>query len=470
MRIIYFTFFLVIFSPALTIGGTFPDGFIFGVANAPGQVEDYLPDIWLDWGKQGNIRTWNQTKAPENRLQFWTKPEIELNLAQELGANSFRLGVDWGRVMPKKDYFDEQALLHYLKIIKMAKAKDMSIMLTLMHHSVPKWVQEKGGWHNIETKQDFIIFSKKIISLFHDHVDWWITFNEANVFVTMAYTAGIWPPGEKRSPLSMSALGPFRGDSIKAMDHMSDSHNEIYDWAHKKFPKIKMGLAHNMANYTGKSFIDRMKASFISKVMNWRFPENVRGRMDFFGFNYYGAEWIRGTQVDIDPDEEYSEAGRAIDVNGLYDILKEIHIRFKDLPIIITENGIADAKDAIRPAYHIEHLLAVQKAIQEKIPVIGYYVWSLTDNLEWSDGYCPKFGLVAVDRLTMERKPRMSFDVMKTIIQTRSISPELQKTAWDQVLSYQGKDRPFCRDHDGITSYDEPKIRQFVKKDWRFNR
>jgi hypothetical protein len=59
---------------------------------------------------------------------------------------------------------------------------------------------------------------------------------------------------------------------------------------------------------------------------------------------------------------------------------------------------------------------------------------------------------------------------MKTNIQTRSISSEIQKTVWDQVLSYQGKDRPFCRDHDGITSYDEPKIRQFVKKDWRFNR
>lgn len=455
---------------SLTAKTTFPEHFIFGVANAPGQVEDNLPDIWLKWAELGKISAWKNVPRPQERLQFWTQPDIELNLAQELGVGSFRLGVDWGRVMPRKNIFDESVLTRYREIIRSVKSRNMKVMLTLMHHSVPAWIQAQGGWHSQETKKDFIIFSKRIISEFRDEVDWWITFNEGNVFVTMAYTAGIWPPGEKSSPLSMTAIGPFEGSSVKAMDNMADAHNDLYDWAHKSFSKIKIGLAHNMAHYSGKTYFDRFKASFADAVMNWRFPEKVRGRMDFFGFNYYGAEWIKGQQIDIDPAEEYSEAGRAIDVDGLFHILVKINQRFKDLPIIITENGIADAQDAIRPSYHVEHLMAVHRAISKNIPVIGYYVWSLTDNLEWSDGYCPKFGLVALDRSTMKRYPRPSFHLMKNILKSKTISTELRKSAWDRVISFQGKERPFCRARDGITSYDIPRVRKFTKKDWRFSR
>lgn len=467
MKVLTLTLLLLVSSLA-NGAAIFPKDFVFGVANAPGQVEDRLNDIWLSWGAQGKIHAWKNAPQPEKRLEFWTKPEVELDLAAKLGVDSFRLGVDWERVMPAKNQFDEKAIGRYREILKLVRGRGMKVMLTLMHHSVPKWVQNQDGWHNQETIKAFSIFSQRMIREFASDVDWWITFNEGNVFVTMAYTAGIWPPGEKRSPLSLAAFGPFRGKALKAMDHMAEAHNQLYDWAHKNYPKIQLGLAHNMAHYTGKNFINRFKASFADMNMNWRFPEKIRGKMDFFGFNYYGAEWFKGNQVDIDPEEEYSEAGRAIDVNGLYDLLKEIHHRFPTLPIIITENGIADAQDAIRPSYLIEHLIAVHKAIQEKIPVVGYYVWSLTDNLEWSDGYCPKFGLVELDRATMERKPRQSFDVYKTIAVSKTISKELRTKAWERVLTFQGKDRPFCRDQDGITAYDVPRQKKFVRKDWRF--
>lgn len=446
---------------------TFPTNFVFGVANAPGQVEDHLDDIWLAWGRSGNIHSWKVTPQPEKRLEFWSKPEIEIGLAKNLGVQSFRMGIDWGRVMTSRTTFDEKAITRYKEIVKQVRASGMKVMMTLWHHSVPVWVQESNGWHNEENKKAFIIFSQRMIKELHQDVDWWLTFNEANVFVTMAYTVGIWPPGEKPSPLALAALGPIRGSSIEAMDRMAESHNEIYQWAHKEFPEIKIGVAHNMANYRGKNLINQIKASFVNHLMNWRFPDKIRGHMDFFGFNYYGAEWLKGTQVDLDPEEEYSEAGRAIDVNGLYEILKTINTKFAGLPIIITENGIADANDSIRSSYLIEHLIAVQKAISEKIPVTGYYVWSLTDNLEWSDGYCPKFGLVGVNRETMERIPRPTYDVFKTIISSNSISDSQRDEAWKKVLSFQGKDRPFCRDEDGVTAFDIAKTRKFSTRDWR---
>lgn len=446
----------------------FPSDFDFGVANAPGQAEDQLPDIWAEWGAKGNIRSWQTVANPAARLEFWTKPEVEIDLASKLGVTAFRLGVDWGRVMPAKNTFDEQAISRYRDILQQIKKKNMKVMLTLWHHSVPRWIQAQGGWHNPETKKDFIQFAARMVKEFSADVEWWITFNEANVWVTMAYSVGIWPPGEKSGPLSLAALGPFRGNSVKALDHMSEAHNEVYKEAHALFPKIKMGLAHNMAHYTSKNFFDRWKAGFVDELMNWRFPEKTRGHVDFFGFNYYGAEWIDGAQIALHPEEEYSEAGRAIDVNGLYDLLHKIHQKFPDLPIIVTENGIADATDSIRGSYLVEHLVAVKKALNEGVPVKGYFVWSLTDNLEWSDGYCPKFGLVEVDRQSMKRSPRRSFELYRSLIESREIIPETREAEWARVKAVQGKERPFCRAEDGITAFDVGRPRKFSGKDWRF--
>lgn len=447
----------------------FPKDFVFGVANAPAQVEDGLDDPWLEWGKKGLIRTWKVELRPSERIGFWTQPEKEFELAEKLGIQSFRMGIDWGRVMPDAERFDQNAIARYKEILTLAKKKNLRVMLTLMHHSVPGWFMKEGGWHEEKAKKHFIKFSLRMMREFYGDVEQWVTFNEANVFVVNSYTTGIWPPGEKRSPFSLFALGPIRGSTVKALDLMAEAHNELYDLAHNEFPGIKIGLAHNMANYTSRSLTDRVSVYFADQVMNWRFPEKIRGRMDFFGFNYYGAEWLKGAGLELNPEEEYSEAGRAIDVNGLYYLLKEIHQRFPGLPVLITENGIADSGDSLRGSYLIEHLLAVQKAISEAVPVKAYYVWTLTDNLEWSDGYCPKFGLVAVDRSTMKRIPRDSFFLFQSIIRERKISSQIREDAWKKVLAVKKSLRPFCRDEDGITSYDEARPRSFSVKDWRFN-
>jgi galactolipid galactosyltransferase len=445
-------------------------GFDFGVANAPGQVEDELSDTWLEWAHAGNIQGWQQNANPEKRLQFWTHPEVELDLAKKLGVQSFRMGIDWARVMPERDQYDEAAIKRYHEIFKMAYDRDLKLMVTLMHHSVPAWVQKNGGWHNKQTKEDFITFSKKMIYEFDHDVEWWITFNEPQVFVINAYTIGIWPPGEKRSPLALAALGPFTGSSIDAMDLMAEAHNEIYEWAHKNLRNVHLGIANNMAHYSGKNLFDKITAFFADRIMNWRFPEKIRQHMDFFGVNYYGAEWLKSGKIDIDPEEEYSDAGRAIDVNGLYDLLVKIHDRYPYMSIKITENGIADSSDAIRGSYMVEHLAAVAKAIEDHVPVSAYYVWSLTDNLEWSDGYCPKFGLVAVDRKNFKRTPRPSFELLQKIISQKGVTEDLRQSEWNKVLAVQGKERDFCRDEDGVTAYDVAHKRNFTHKDWRLNK
>ncbi len=455
-----------LFLLSLSAFGFSPD-FEFGVANAPGQVEDKLEDTWLAWGRSGKIAGWKNNQNPEARLNFWSQPEIEIDLAQKLGAKTFRLGVDWARIMPKENVIDEKVIEGYRKILKLIREKKMKVMLTLMHHSVPGWFMEKGGWHIPENSEFFVRFSEKMINEFHDEVDTWITFNEANVFVVNSYTVGMWPPGQKSSPLSLFAFGPYTGTSIEALDHMAESHNKIYDWSHARYPHIKMGIAHNMARYKGRGIINGIAAKIADRMMNWRFPEKIRGKMDFFGFNYYGAEWISRKSVEFHPEYEYSESGRAIDVNGLYELLKEISDRFPKLPIVITENGIADREDGIRGAYIVEHLAAVEKAIAGGVPVKGYFVWTLTDNLEWSDGYCPQFGLVSVDRASGARKTRRSFDVVQSIFVSGKLSSYQRDAEWKRVLNLQGKMRPFCRAEDGMTALDIPVKKQYGSVDWR---
>ena len=451
-------------------GFKLPSDFFFGVANAPAQVEDNLDDAWMEFAEKGRTAAFKNHSSPTEKLQFWSRPEIEIDLAAKSGVTVFRMGMDWGRVMPEEGKFDEAVLHRYQEILEMVKARKMKVMLSLMHHSVPKWLAAKGGWTTPLGQQQFVLFAQTLMNRFHDDVSLWITFNEGNIFAMLTYSVGIWPPGIKGSVFSPVALGPFKGAAVEAMDRMADAHNEFFDWAHAKFPKSQIGLAHNMAFYTGKNWLNRLSARFISNLMNWRFPDRVGSRMDFFGFNYYGAEWIKGSQIDIDPEEEYSDAGRAVYPQGLLELLKEIHERYPKLPILITENGIGDSTDILRPAYLIEHLAVVNEAIKLGIPVKGYVLWSLTDNFEWADGYCPKFGIVAVDRANgLKRVERPSFELFSRIAQTKAVSAVERDLAWNTIQKNVDSGRPFCRHDDGVTSLNEPVLRKIVKKDWRFN-
>jgi beta-glucosidase/6-phospho-beta-glucosidase/beta-galactosidase len=138
------------------------------------------------------------------------------------------------------------------------------------------------------------------------------------------------------------------------------------------------------------------------------------------------------------------------------------------IPFFITENGIADATDILRPSYMIEHLYAINKAQEEGVNILGYIFWTLSDNWEWADGYCPKFGLASVNRENISRSPRQSYYLYKAISTTKVITKEQRDTSWSKVQSNINKDRPFCRSDDGLTSLDRPKSRKISTFDWRF--
>jgi beta-glucosidase len=78
------------------------------------------------------------------------------------------------------------------------------------------------------------------------------------------------------------------------------------------------------------------------------------------------------------------------------------------VPLYVTENGIRDGEDALRPSFLREHVAAVHEAIRFGADVRGYFHWSLVDNFEWAEGWVPRFGLQELDRRTQRRTPRPS--------------------------------------------------------------
>jgi beta-glucosidase/6-phospho-beta-glucosidase/beta-galactosidase len=448
----------------------FPDDFMFGVSNAASQVEDGINDPWMEFAGKGKSKGFTNHANPKDKIRFWSDPDTELDLASELGVQVFRMSVSWHRLVPKKPVKpgvqNTQALEGYKQILSKIKSRGMKVMLTLYHHSMPQWAIDMGGWANPELIKHFVAMSNDVYAALGSQVDYWNTFNEPNVYAMFTYVAGIWPPG-KASILNAIALGPlYKGDFYVALENMAKGHNEVYTSFKKKNVKVQIGIAHNTASYKQGSMLSYFSVLLSWKYMNHYFPDMVKNHLDFMGINYYGSEYMTMTGIHFDDRAEYNDAGRAIDPKGLYMMIKTFYQRYQK-PIFITENGTADEDDIIRPAYLIEHLVAVHKALSEKVPVMGYIYWTLTDNFEWSDGYCPKFGLVALDRKQFIREKRDSFELYQGIIAQKAVSNELREFAWQRVKQNMGKPRKMCRADDAQAGLDRPRMIPLKEIDWR---
>ncbi|XP_049935876.1 beta-glucosidase-like SFR2, chloroplastic isoform X2 [Nymphaea colorata] len=373
-----------------------------------------------------NVAAWHNVPHPEERLRFWSNPDTELRLAKDAGVSVFRMGIDWTRIMPtepkngKKETVDWAALERYKWIIQRVHHYGMKVMLTLFHHSLPPWAGDYGGWKMEKTVDYFMDFTSLVADSMWELVDYWVTFNEPHVFCMLTYCAGAWPGGNPDVlEVATSALptGVFR----QTMHWMTVAHSKAYDYIHGMSTDMesKVGIAHHVSFTRPYGLFDVPAAVLSNSLTLFPYVDAVSDKLDFIGINYYGQEVISGAGLKLVERDEYSESGRGIYPDGLYRILLQFHERYKhlDLPFIITENGVSDATDLIRRPYLLEHLLAIYAAMLEGVRVLGYLFWTISDNWEWADGYGPKFGLVAVDRINgLARIPRPSYFLFSKVL------------------------------------------------------
>lgn len=498
------------------------DDLWFGLATAPAHAEDQLNDSWVQFARRGQVRAWTNTPRAAERLRFWTNPEADIKLAADTGIGVYRLGVDWGRLVPECELDraepcgvqDWAVLDEYERTLQLVRKHKMKVMLSLFHHSFPSWGQTFGRdetnegaamgelFQHRNSAGHFVAFATDVVRRLAPLVDYWVTINEPVVFNMLTHCMGIWPPGPRVvNPMARlnCMTNPHTG-SLLAQAHMIDGHRQIYSFIRRHereagLPFAPVGVAHLVMDSRPLSAgLDSGSTLFIDLYAKYLFIDLVKDAIDFCGINYYGLEVVTGIGPGLAPKEvEYSGSGRGISPAGLVNMLQSYQDRYAHDPnarfmnpggygFVITENGIADSEDILRPAYLVEHIMAVHAARARGIRVRGYTFWTAADNWEWADGYCPKFGLAAVNRSDprMPRVPRPSYHLFSRIVQTRTVTQADRDWAWRRVVSASssGRTKEVCRTRDAVGSLDTPdrwpvlggsRLPDGRTVDWRFN-
>ncbi|MBU3925815.1 family 1 glycosylhydrolase, partial [Patescibacteria group bacterium] len=281
--------------------------------------------------------------------------------------------------------------------------------VTLWHWTLPYWVAKNGGWQKRKNIEHFGRYVEKIVSALKDDVKFWITLNEPEIYASNCYLKGVWPPQKK-------GLFVYK----KIIKNLSKAHILSFKIIKKINPNLKIGIAKN--NIYFEAYKNKIVNLILKKLIDWwwnfYFLNKIKNCQDFVGLNYYFHNRINNG-FNKNENKEISDLGWEIYPEGIYNVLKQLK-KYK-LPIYITENGIADAKDEKREKFIKDHLKWIHKAIQEGVDVRGYFYWSLMDNFEWDKGFWPRFGLVEIDYKTLNRKIRKSAMVYAEICKSNEL-------------------------------------------------
>jgi beta-glucosidase len=420
----------------------FPRGFLWGCATASHQVEgNNTNNTWWAWEQEPG-RIVNGQKSGLACDWWGGRWREDFDRAAETGQNAHRLSVEWSRIQPTPDRWDENALDRYRDMLRGLVELGMTPMVTLHHFSDPLWLAEKGGWESGAALEYFEPFVSKVVDALREYTNLWVTINEPNVFAVSAYLLGDFPPGKTEL-----------GATVQVMTNLARAHAVAYHAIHKIQPTARVGLAIHYRGFNpsrGWSPFDKWAAGLQSGLFNDFFPRaaqdgvlrfpawtrripEAKGTQDFLGINYYTREQVAFNLLNASqmfgkrfflPDAEMSENHFIANVpEGMFDALK--WGRQFEVPIIITENGIEDSQDSLRPRYLIQHLHQVWRAVNFNFPIKGYFHWTLVDNFEWERGWTQRFGLYELDKETQVRRKRPSADLYAAICRENGISSEV---------------------------------------------
>jgi beta-glucosidase/6-phospho-beta-glucosidase/beta-galactosidase len=264
----------------------------------------------------------------------------------------------------------------------------------------------------------FARYARRVAEAIGEHVDLWATLNETNTYVEHAFVSGEWPPGHRNDYVTA-----FRSYGGLARAHKA-ARAALRDVCGSATP---VGLTHVMpwAHPAEGSWGSVPRRRLYHWEVAYEFLGQVAGDLDWLGVQYYYDAPMRLIAADdADGDPPRTDLGWRIYPEGLHGVLHEAWRRYR-VPIIVTENGLADAADTQRGRFLLDHLAWMHRAIEEGVGVLGYMHWSLIDNFEWSYGFGPRFGLAEIDYSTFARTPRPSAALYAQIARSNRITPAM---------------------------------------------
>ena len=232
---------------------------------------------------------------------------------------------------------------------------------------------------------------------------------------------------------------------------MLHCHATAYEVIKQSYPSAQVGVAKQYrpieawppgnsldrwwARRVSHFFNDQWLESIMSGRLRWPLGrglvKGLAGTLDFVGINYYSRSLVRFPPRPGRLYETGAPDGGTMTEDGFFELypsglFKAIKacLRYKK-PIYISENGLPDSADKLRPAYILSHLREVWRAISFNYPVMGYFHWSLVDNFEWDRGWSQRFGLISMNPETQTREWRPSAHLYGEICHGNHISSDL---------------------------------------------
>ncbi len=405
--------------------------FLWGVATSAFQLEGSPNADWTSWD-----RTLGERPEITNHYSLYRE---DLALLRDLGVNSYRFSLEWSRMQPRENTWDEKAIEHYQEVVSILRSYNIEPMVTLHHFTHPLWFIKKYPWHKDASVEKFLEYVEKIVARLGG-VKFWITFNEPYVLVLAGYFEGCTPPAIRDARLGVAAL-----------TNILRAHAGAYDIIHSVCPDAQVSVAHNMAAlapWKRWNPLDRLLAriakyfynhsmldAFLTGTLRIKFPfaaerriaVPIKGKLDFFGVNYYTRIHMR-----FNPLKKMGVEMRHRDIDGygLTDMGWEIHpkglekvLRYAsrlNVPLMITENGIATRDSQKKIAFMKRHIDVIERCLRDGMDLRGYFYWSLIDNYEWLQGLDAHFGLYKVDFDTLRRTPTNAASYYSYIIKSRN--------------------------------------------------
>lgn len=423
---------------------SFPENFLWGTATSAYQIEGAWNvdgrgvSIWDTFSHQpGKI---NRGDTGDKAADHYHRWEEDLEIMAKMGLKAYRFSIAWPRIFPEGiGKVNRAGLDFYERLVDALLAKGIEPFPTLYHWDLPQTLQDRGGWPNRDTAYYFADYAKIVAARLGDRVTHWTTHNEPLVTAMHGHLLGIMAPGLQdpiaaahtthhlllSHGLALQAIRSHVGQPVQVgitlnltpMHPASDSDDD-------------RAAAQRYDGLSNRLFLDPVLKGIypedISRLLEPVFPEIQPGDMeaisapvDFLGVNYYSRMVVRHDPLipavqasTINPTgSEYSMMWEVYPP-GLFELLVRIHHDYGLEKIFLTENGApfpddldfdGRIRDYRRIRFLRDHIIQVHKAINEGIPVAGYFAWSLLDNFEWAFGYRMRFGLVHVDFENLRR-------------------------------------------------------------------
>jgi beta-glucosidase len=335
----------------------------------------------------------------------------DIALVADLGLSAYRFSLEWSRIEPAEGEWSAAALDHYRRQLGAVAEAGLLPVLTFHHFTNPRWLAARGGWEAPDAPERFARFVERATTALGDLVGWACTINEPNVVAVMGYMLGEFPPGVRDD----------FGRYVAVNEALVRGHRLAVEALRSGPGDFPVGLTVSMAEIASVEGGEALAAAAV-EVLEDTFL-HATGGDDFVGVQCYtrlcfGPDGL----VPPEPGVRVTQMGYEYRPEAL-----EVTVRraaaVTGLPVVVTESGIGTDDDGERVEFLGEALAGVARCVADGVDVRGWFAWSLLDNFEWSLGYRPTFGLVAVDRTTFERRPKPSTAWLAAVARANALEP-----------------------------------------------